>query len=121
MRVIQILTSVAFAALLCSCGGGDEIPAKATTVSTVITVTPPVFNGPARSGDSVTFGGGACVGGNGELTAMWSYGDGSPNDIKRTHTYSATATTFYLVTVTCTDTANNPAVTTEALRIQVDP
>lgn len=121
MRVIQILITVGLAALLCACGGGDDTAAKAVTGSAVITATAPVFNGPVHSGDSVTFGGGACVGGNGELTAMWSYGDGSPNDIKRTHTYSATATTFYLVTVTCTDTANNPAVTTEALRIQVDP
>ena len=121
MRVIQILITVGLAALLCACGGGDDTAAKAVTGSAVITATAPVFNGPARSGVPVIFGGGACVGGNGELTSMWSYGDSSPKDIERRHIYVVTTTTFYSVTVTCTDTANNPAVTTEALRIQVDP
>lgn len=121
MRVIQILTSVAFAALLCACGGGDEIPAKATTVSTVITVTPPVLIAAARGGVPVHFGGGACGGGNGQLTATWSYGDGSSSDSGSTHTYPVAATTqSYSLIVKCTDTANNPWATITAI-IQVAP
>lgn len=121
MNFIKPLTILGLALQLCACGGGDSGSTKAASGSVALTVSAPVWTTTPRGGVAFTFGGGACGGGNGEYTALWSYGDGSASTIDRTHTYPVSATTqFYQITVTCTDTASDPAASI-TLPVSVDP
>ncbi|MDE2000338.1 MAG: PKD domain-containing protein, partial [Burkholderiales bacterium] len=53
------------------------------------------------AGTAVTFSGGTCSGGSGQLNASWNFGDGSQTSSSNRHTYQQAGT--YWVTVTCSD------------------
>lgn len=119
MTLGKSMACMGLAVLLLGCGGGDGNPTPSTVSRGAITLTPPVLSGgkaAATAGVAESFEGGLCSGGNGVLTTIWSYGDGSTITNSNIHTY-AIAGDFSL-TVKCTDTAGTPwAVVTAIIRV----
>lgn len=105
----RLLLGLCVAALVGSCGGGDDASPGVTGDPNALINVSPIGLGSggtvAFAGQAVQFSGGTCSGGFGRLFAMWSYGDGSPNGTSNTHTYGSRGE--YLVRVTCTDASNN--------------
>lgn len=117
--------SLAASCLLSACGGGGSSStptitpsgntdggARALAVSnpTLVTTTP-------VAGTAVQFGGGVCSGGQGTLTATWTFGDGSSTSTTGTHTYAAPGT--YLVWVGCVDAGSGATKTSASLSVKV--
>lgn len=109
MTSSRLLFGLCIAALVGSCGGGDDASSGPTgDRNALISVSPVGFSSGATvafAGQSVQFSGGVCSGGFGRLSTMWSYGDGSPNGTSNVHTYASAGT--YPLRVTCTDASNN--------------
>lgn len=130
MKLSQPLLALCLAASLYACGGGDASDTRlpdansANKVGPGITVTVPYLTGGkayTTSGAEAVFEGGVCGGGNGQLSALWIYGDGSSSTAPNRHTYVTDNTIrFYDLVVKCTDTANNPWATVTA-HVEVRP
>ena len=112
--------------LLCACGGGGgetRVP-KDTTVYPPITITPAYRVTEARVGVPVQFEGGACSGGNGQLPALWTFGDGQEfveSDFGvPTHTHTYAYAGYYPLRVRCYDTSTTTWATSSAY-IEVFP
>lgn len=97
------------AALVGSCGGGDDVSPGATgDPNAPIFVSPVTFSSGATVavvGQPAHFSGGICSGGFGRLFVKWVYGDGSEGTVN-IHTYSGPAQRNSL-RVQCTDASNN--------------
>lgn len=99
----SVLASV-FAALLSACGGGDTVVAPQDTANySALVASAPVATPPVYVDEEVRFGGGACVGGNSDLTTTWFFGDGSGSASTGVHTYRVEGR--FQVRVECKDTA----------------
>ena len=100
--------------LLCACGGGggggELRTLKDTTVYPPVTITPAVRLNEARAGVPVQFDGGVCGGGNGQLTAQWTFGDGQVviNPTDKSHTYTFPG--YYPLRVRCSDSSDGAGV-----------
>lgn len=109
MTFSRPLLGLCIAALVGSCGGGDDVsPGSAGDPRALINVSPIQLSAGASVafvGQPVQFSGGTCSGGYGRLFASWNYGDGSLNGTSNVHTYGNPGD--YIVRVTCTDASNN--------------
>lgn len=95
-----------FGAFLSGCGGGDATESsKKTGKFPDLLVSAPFVNTPLHVGSEVHFEGGNCWGGNSELSATWSFGDGSANTSSGVHIYQEAGE--YQVRVECRDTAGS--------------
>ena len=88
--------------------GGDAADSskKAGSFSDLVASTPWVKTA-LHVGSEVHFEGGNCFGGNSELSATWSFGDGSDSTSSGVHTYEQAGD--YQVRVECRDTAGSMA------------
>ena len=95
-------------ALLSACGGGDAAESSKNTGGfTDLLASTPYVTTALHAGSEVHFGGGNCWGGNSELSATWSFGDGSDSTSSGVHTYEQAGD--YQVRVECRDTAGSMA------------
>ncbi len=119
MRNSVLTCSLISACLLTACGGGGGGGGASggSGGAAKITVSNPTASSNVVAGTAVTFGGGACGGGQGTLSASWDFGDGSVKASSGTHTFTAAGT--YSVSVTCTDSSSDPSVTSSATPVTV--
>lgn len=91
-------------ALLVACGGGDGTDSPNTTPKLPdLLVSHPYVTTPVHVGVEVRFGGGGCSGGDSNLTATWTFGDGSASSTTGVHTYQTAGQSQ--VRVECRDTS----------------
>lgn len=117
--------SVLLIGFLCACGGGDETRTpKDTTVYPAITITPAYRTTAAQVGVPVQFEGGLCGGGNGQLKALWTFGDGqefTESDFGiQTHTHTYAYAGYFPLRVRCFDTSTTTWATSSSY-IEVFP
>jgi hypothetical protein len=109
MTFSRPLLGFCIAALVGSCGGGDDAsPGPTGDRNAPIIVSPVTFSSGATVafvGQTVHFSGGVCSGGYGKLFVKWTYGDGSEG-ASNVHTYGSPGKDN-TVRVTCTDASNN--------------
>lgn len=108
---VGAIVSAVLVVFLCACGGGDGTlrEEKDTNVYPAVTVTPALYADVPRAGVPLQFTGGDCAGGNGHLTAQWTFGDSAivinPSD--KSHTYALPG--YYQFRVVCRDSQDGSA------------
>lgn len=119
------VVSVVWVGLLCACGGGGSTREPAdTNIYPAITVTPAYRLATANAGVPVQFAGGLCAGGNNQLKALWTWGDGqefTESDFGvQTHTHTYAYPGYYPLRVRCFDTSTTTWATSSSY-IEVFP
>ena len=106
------MLSVILVGFLCACGGGGDgnlREEKDTNTYPAVTVSPALYTDIPRAGVPLQFTGGDYAGGNGHLTAQWTFGDGTVvnNPSDKSHTYASPD--YYQFRVVCRDSQDGSA------------